>query len=418
MDVPILRYLDIVIGLSVVMLLICTIVASITQLLLSTTYARARYLRDALGDMVEQIDPPLLGPHARYIAERLLRHPLAARDNTFFGHWMAALRNRLRGKLPLPSLNPAGVVQREEIIFYLLDWATEDGALARQDGLLAGGDAHVKAQLDRLRDILRRVMMRAGVADPAAVAKAVRERILLHESSDPAAPAQVWRVKAISEAALTDLSAKVFTWFDNTMARVSNTFALEAKVVASIIALVVCLVGQVDSVNLLRRLATDDKYRAAVVALAPAVQKQYEEAQRRLDELKSAAKPDDAQAAKQKAAADQAKILSDSVRSAVTSLSDPNLSLLPSYLSPGQDKDRWKDFESAVFWKKLPGILFSWILVSLGAPFWYDLLKKLLGLRSLLARKDDDEARQRQQQQQPPRGTPPPAPPPAPAAAG
>jgi hypothetical protein len=40
---------------------------------------------------------------------------------------------------------------------------------------------------------------------------------------------------------------------------------------------------------------------------------------------------------------------------------------------------------------KLPGILLSWVLLSLGAPFWYEALKNLLRLRSILATRDDRE---------------------------
>jgi hypothetical protein len=58
-------------------------------------------------------------------------------------------------------------------------------------------------------------------------------------------------------------------------------------------------------------------------------------------------------------------------------------------------------------------VIFSWILVSLGAPFWYDLLKKLVSLRSLLAKKDDEERKARETSQQPATASPtPPAAPP------
>ena len=45
--------------------------------------------------------------------------------------------------------------------------------------------------------------------------------------------------------------------------------------------------------------------------------------------------------------------------------------------------DIWPDkkFDPA----RIPGILVTWLLVSLGAPFWYDLLKNLFQMRSVLA---------------------------------
>jgi len=47
-------------------------------------------------------------------------------------------------------------------------------------------------------------------------------------------------------------------------------------------------------------------------------------------------------------------------------------------------------------WAKLPGIALSAILLSLGAPFWYNALKDLVGLRPVLARKEQAYREQRQ----------------------
>lgn len=492
MDFPILRYVDILIGLAAVMLLACTIVAAVTQLVLSSTYARARYLRDALQDLVTQLDPGVLGSRSRYIAERMLRHPLAARDNTIFGRLTGWLRDKWRSQarrgLPLPHLNPPDVIQREEIILFLLEWAAEDGALAHQDAQLAQADETCKRQLDRLRDSIRRALIKTGVADPAATAKGIRLRMMLNESAHPEQPANVWRAQAVAEAAPSDLAAMVHAWYDNTMARVTENFALEAKVAASILALLVCFTVQLDSVNLLRRLAHDDKFRAALVVEADAQVKRYEDAQAKLANAEGDEKT------RQQHVADEATFERERISATLATMRDPALSVVPSYLafqkvataevcapkldlenenenrvfrgtlSAGADRAalRFKveypsrfipnlaaavrasgvlvavreekngcaklvaqqtDAEEIQFvqasksitaplhtnlgrridWtglgEKMPGIVLSWILVSLGAPFWYDLLKKLLGFRSVLARKDDDERTSRQVQQ-------------------
>jgi hypothetical protein len=55
-------------------------------------------------------------------------------------------------------------------------------------------------------------------------------------------------------------------------------------------------------------------------------------------------------------------------------------------------KSRWD-------WHRLPGILLSALLMSLGAPFWYNALQNLLRLRSSLAQKDDQQRASRQQTQ-------------------
>ena len=42
------------------------------------------------------------------------------------------------------------------------------------------------------------------------------------------------------------------------------------------------------------------------------------------------------------------------------------------------------------------GIFLSWILLTLGAPFWYDVLKNGLNLRSRIAQKDEKDRIARQ----------------------
>ena len=59
--------------------------------------------------------------------------------------------------------------------------------------------------------------------------------------------------------------------------------------------------------------------------------------------------------------------------------------------------------------RKYPGLLLSILLVSLGAPFWYNMLKDLIGLRSSMAKKDDAQRIVRQTNQDviiPPPGVP------------
>jgi hypothetical protein len=45
---------------------------------------------------------------------------------------------------------------------------------------------------------------------------------------------------------------------------------------------------------------------------------------------------------------------------------------------------------------KLPGIALSAMLLSLGAPFWYNVLKDLVAFRPMLARKEQENREQRQ----------------------
>lgn len=62
-----------------------------------------------------------------------------------------------------------------------------------------------------------------------------------------------------------------------------------------------------------------------------------------------------------------------------------SISLIQSVISPG----------AALRPPHIPGILFSTLLLSLGAPFWFEALKNLLRIRSALAAKDDEQRTQR-----------------------
>jgi hypothetical protein len=53
-----------------------------------------------------------------------------------------------------------------------------------------------------------------------------------------------------------------------------------------------------------------------------------------------------------------------------------------------------------------PGVLASALLLSLGAPFWYNVLKDAVRLRSSLSVKDDQEREQRRTEQPGAGGTP------------
>jgi hypothetical protein len=61
------------------------------------------------------------------------------------------------------------------------------------------------------------------------------------------------------------------------------------------------------------------------------------------------------------------------------------LNHLPSYFAIG-----WSD-HSGPLWQKICGILLTWGAVSLGAPFWFDVLNKLVNLRQTGLPPDEDK---------------------------
>jgi len=481
-DFPILKYLDIVIGLTVVMLLGSIIVTAVTQFALAFTYARSRYLRDGLAELVAQLDPETLAPHARYIAERLLRSPLVGRRVLYITGVLTALRNWVRrklGRLPLPHFNPGDVIQREELMLFLLQWAAGEGPLPLQDKSVKPAD---RLRIDDVTKALREAFSSLGMPDPAAVLADTYKRSVENETDKPTAPSQSWYAQALTFAAPKQYVARINTWFDNMVARVTDNFSLEAKTWSAAVALVLSLSIQLDTFSLLKRLEVDDTLRAALVADADRVAKDFEAAQKALEEAKKL--KDEPEADRQQKSLRSAEDAKGRIRETLALVREPKLQLVPPYFlwqSVAQLElkrgdlpfEAGKAFEAelqadsspfrcnvaapetgrfltqlalairesgapvAVYlrpdaiqlvarsaeiealrftiagraplkqdppkaWDKTgllvrwPGILFSFVLLSLGGPFWYNVLRKLMNFRSSLAFKDDEERKNRQ----------------------
>jgi hypothetical protein len=371
-DIPILKYVDILIGLSLVMLLVSTIVLAITQVLLNSTFARARHLQRGLSRLVTSVDPTLMRDHAQYLSRLLVRHPLVGQRTVLsplrrLAGYVRAQLSKLRkaDAKPLPPLSPGSVVQREELAYLLIEFAAGEGPLL--DG--ADGKKPPEAIVDA-QQALARALSAGGVEDPAATLRAIRLKIVENERAEPDEPSTRWRTKAVVDCGASDFIAKLYASFDATMARVSDAFTAESSLWVSAVALLVALAFQLDSIELVRRLSLDSAYRATLVQAAE-----------RFDPKST----------------DPAVVSAQTqAQESLALLSSPPIDLLPSGV-PRPDSPEWRNR----LWAHLPGVLLSWVLLSLGAPFWFDALKNLLKLRSTLAKKEEADRDQRAAAQPP-----------------
>jgi hypothetical protein len=177
------------------------------------------------------------------------------------------------------------------------------------------------------------------------------------EASNPEISNQMRDGLAILHEASSDFVARVNSWFDQTIDRVSERFTRYTHWITMGVAVVVVVVVQLDMIAVADRLWIDDQFRNAVVSSAT---KQFSE-------------------------------------SAANTKVDPkpyydllNSTALITLPLDGSWFERLKD------WRKVPGMVLSILLISLGAPFWYNALKDLLKLRSSLSQKDDAQRAQRQ----------------------
>ena len=323
-----LKSLDVLIGLTVIMLALSMGVTMLTQFATAVLNSRGRHLKRGIMDLLNQIDPALARKAAAgeeslasKVADAVLTHPL-----------ISATGRRL-----------GTVVHREELTRLLL-WLTDDSAELAPDA---------KAEL-------KQVLARNGIADPAGTLKRVRDASLKLEAEKPELATNVRQTMAILQEASSDFVAKINNSFDQAIDRVSQRFTAHARAITFVAGLLIATALQVDTIGLVNRLSADDMLRQAFVTTASR------------------------QSTLPQAAGSGAGELDLQYMSF---LAENGLVTAPR--SPGEWMKRWGQ-------TNIVGVLVTTLLLSLGAPFWYSALGKLLQLRSVLAVKDDDQRKARQ----------------------
>jgi len=340
----VLKSIDVLIGLVVVLLALSMAVTVITQAITTILNSRGRHLRRGLSDLLQQLDPGLSAKLSKVVATEVLKHPLVSGSESPFA--------RMAGFTRLGN-----VVHREEFTKLLMGVATCTGATELQ-----------KHAVDALATALKN----NGVADPEGTLKNIRAVALQLERSSPELSNMARQNLAILHAAESDFVAKVNNWFDQTMDRTSQRFTASTRAITFAGAFIVAFGLQVDTPALVNRLAADDALRNAFVEEAQALQKadQKRQAEQQTTPSSPASSPtsDEEIARKYRAF-----------------LATNGIITLPS-------ADGWAEFKNVT----LLGMLVTALLLSLGAPFWYSALGRLLQLRSVLAVKDDAQRTERQ----------------------
>jgi len=345
-----LRALDMLVGLAVVMLIVSVAVTTLVQIAAAVRNWRGKHLLEGIALLLNEAHPLLVG-HAREIATAVLKHPLLATN----------------GRL-------GDYVSKDELVRVLLALAsgaqTQDTAVRglHRVGLRLAGESPANPLSADARNVLKRALEESGLKDPALVLKRIHLYALNLEASHPQLDAEVRQGVAVLKEASSEIVARMHTWFDNSVERVKQRFSYDMRKLTTICALAVALGLQLDSVDLMRRLSVDDHLRSALVEQASGAMQAYNE---------SLAAPDNVTGV-----ADALSRI-ETQKHRLSEFGVTGYSLWP---------DDWMAEWSV---QKLPGILLSWILLSLGAPFWYEALKNFLRLRSVLATKDDEEEKEK-----------------------
>ncbi len=311
------KSLDVLIGFAAILLLVSLAVTALVQTVTTLLAWRSRNLLHGVIAILNQIDPKMPRFCARQIAGAVLRQPLIARAQG----------------------GRATVLQREELTCILLE-------------LAAGREPGGKSLDEIARSILKKALENNGVANPAEVLQNFELTSLKLEALRPELPAAARRNMALATEAPIQFLGRIYTWFDETMDRVTHRFTGRTRLATIIVSAAITAGMQLDAFDLLKRLSVDTATRNVLNAMAASV-----------DRLP---------------AADLAQVAE------LRKLAESGYAVVP---------ENWaKEWNPA----KIPGMALSVILLSLGAPFWYDALKDLVGLRPVLARKEQAYRERRQ----------------------
>lgn len=373
-----MKAIEILLGLTVVMLAASMAVTVLTHFFSGLANMRGKHLLRGLSDLLQQIDPGLQRQIAEHIARAVLVHPMISQIGQ----------------------RPGSVIQREEFAKLLID--------------LAAGDwpaSHKHPLADQTKQALASLMQKNGIADPAATMDKVRACALELELANPALASDMRHSMALIQQANSRLLGKINGWFDQTMDRVTDRFTAGTRFVNVVCSVVVVAALQLDTIDLVNRLAMEDHVRAALVEQAIGLNKAPQ------------ASNDQAAAAQPKTPA-----LEDAVNAGLNKLlpvlgqpattqptnNSPAPATIPAVQPATPDsaalKKQLEQLQAlglvnligsndwCEHWHQVnpAGLVLSVFLLSLGAPFWFEALKNLLRLRGALATRDDGQRQQRQ----------------------
>jgi len=357
MDISILRYLDILIGFALVMALVSSFVTLLTQIVHTLSKTRSKLLEQGIASLLKRAEPSL-ADHANDIAQAVLRWQNASGD----------------------SDDKREVIVREQLVKILLEIVADPSPADPQNGISQEAkDALAKLFTDE-----------SGQLDSTAYAQKLLETIdrgiCELETKNPKLASHVVHAQAIVEAKAGKFIDATMTRFDGMSENVSAIFTSHSHRITFLVSLLLALALPLDTIDLLKSLSSDDKLRDALVTEAIKESASHNQASPPI-QVQS---PDKANQPLTPAASNT-NALDDidfaAVKKAYGQLNDPQLNLVS---HGGWSSILEFDQPSLVFYLEfIFGCFLTGLLLSIGAPFWFNALKDLLNLRSSVAKTDD-----------------------------
>jgi hypothetical protein len=201
----------------------------------------------------------------------------------------------------------------------------------------------------------------------------------------------VFEARAAGDAA--KLQASLEDWFNTAMDRVSGWYKRRAQWILAVLGLIVAVVGNADALHIARALSNDASLRKGLVAMAQARASQPLTPTAATPPSNAVASIGDAVPASTAQPAPTLSASAAQVQETVTAIESIDL---PIGWHPSTPPLGESSFRHAV--RAAPGAVkehaLGWLLTaiaaSMGAPFWFDLVGKLVTVRSTLKPQTDN----------------------------
>jgi hypothetical protein len=392
-----LEHFDTAVSFAVIMLLLSMLITILVQCVVALSGLRGWNLHYGVIQLLQQLDPGLKN-HAKIITKSILEHPSVAHMPVLVG-----------------GRRKATAIRREELLRILKD-------LAQADSTALEGDAK--------RAVLAAVT-KAGVSDPADLTNRISTLTVELTKMFPTQAQAVQDVVNRGLAKVSQLETQVNAWFDTVMDRTTERFVLYTRWITAALAFVLAIGLQVDSIQLFKQLSSDPELRARLIQSADATLKQagtvVTDKQTPVAAQAIRAMKDDLEDPGDKdlvaAAKDELITRKDGRDWLIKSFSEPKLkNALQAYDRRFEEVtlNNLKGLEAAfsqvkssmdqtgiqlilqsnpvprkrLWWIWLPrlGELITGLFLSLGAPFWFNALRRLANLRPAIAGKAERTA--------------------------
>lgn len=379
-----LEILDVVIGLMFVYLLLSLLATALNEYITAVMNLRGKELARGIGRLLDDLDETDalkrafdgVGEKATTttakLTEQFYNHPLIRQLATRRGLLFRGFSKEPR----LPSYIPArtfaqalldvlGVQEKDANLNSLL---AASGSAVPAPGAPTTGQANAdaKANLTRVLQILKR-------ESPQDVAEYLGDLKGWLDKTDLPADAKVRLVQGLttSQTQLQKLHDSVEVWFNNSMDRVSGAYKRNVQGWLFIIGLAIAIAANADTIQMWRQLSANEDLAKAMADRAAATLP--------LVDSVVHTTPTSANEARDRYRAARARLDSMELRLGWTHTEARRIGVV--------DADSTFAWQAAwlvkpAFWAKLLGLLLTGIALALGAPFWFDLLNKVISIRA------------------------------------